>query len=286
MSVKLNIAANYASSAWSALATLIFAPVFLAWLGPEAYGLVGVYTLLQTALTLLDAGLGPALNRAMAAFSAGAMSAQGLRDLLRSVEWVIAAVALLVAASLWAGADWLAAHWLKLDRLSQAEAARALAIMGAILALRLVENVYRAGVIGLQKQVDLSLLTIVSTTLRTVGAAAILAFVSASVAAFFLWQLAAAMFSAAATAALLRRRLPAGERRARFSPSALRGVARYAGGMVAITIVSLLLSQLDKALLLKLRPLAEYGFYALAVTAAGAIVVPVGPINQALLPRL
>ena len=39
------------------------------------------------------------------------------------------------------------------------------------LALRLVENIYRAGLLGLQRQLDWSLINIAVVTLRTAGAA-------------------------------------------------------------------------------------------------------------------
>ncbi|MEQ1697194.1 MAG: hypothetical protein ABL901_15275 [Hyphomicrobiaceae bacterium] len=285
-SLKLNIIANYASSAWNALANLVFAPVFLAYLGVEAYGLIGTFILLQSCLTLMDMGLGPALNRSMALFSAGTLKPQGIRDLLRSIEWIVIGPAIAVAAALWMAASWLGLNWLKVEHLPQSQVSQALAIMGLVLGLRLVENIYRSGLNGLQRQVALSLLTIVTTTLRSAGAALVLIFISPTIPAFFQWQAVVALVSVVGTRMLLYRHLPAGERAARFSPVALGEVGRFAGGMLGITVLSLLLSQVDKFILLKLRPLTEYGYYALAIAAASAILIPVGPITQALLPRM
>jgi O-antigen/teichoic acid export membrane protein len=284
--LKFNIVANYASSAWSALANLVFAPVFLAYLGVEAYGLIGTFILLQSCLALMDMGLGPALNRSMALFSAGGLKPQGIRDLLRSIEWIVIGPAIAVAVALWVASQWLGLNWLKVEYLPQSEVAQALAIMGLVLGLRLVENIYRSGLNGLQRQVELSLFTIFATTLRSAGAALVLIFVSPTISVFFQWQAFVALVSVAGTRALLYRHLPAGERPARFSADALGEVGRFAGGMLGITLLSLLLSQVDKFILLKLRPLTEYGYYALAVAAAGAILIPVGPITQALLPRM
>ena len=284
--LKFNIAANYASSAWSALASIVFAPVFLAYLGVEAYGLIGTFILLQSCLALLDMGLGPALNRSMALFTAGVLKPQGIRDLLRSVEWIVTGPAIVVAVVLWVGARWLGVNWLKVEHLTQGDVSQALAIMGLVLGLRLIENIYRSGLNGLQRQVELSLLTIVTTTLRTAGAAALLAFVSPTISAFFTWQAVVALTSVIATRMLLYRHLPMGERAARFSKSALGEIGRYAGGMLGIAVLSLLLSQVDKFILLKMRPLTEYGYYALGIAAASAVLIPVGPINQALLPRI
>lgn len=286
MSLKFNIIANYVSSAWSALANLVFAPVFLAFLGVEAYGLIGTFVLLQSCLALMDMGLGPALNRSMALFSAGSLKPQDIRDLLRSIEWIVIGPAIAIAAVLWMAARWLGLNWLKVEHLPQVQVSQALAVMGLVLGLRLVENIYRSGLNGLQRQVELSLFTIVVTTLRSAGAALVLIFVSPTIPAFFQWQAVVALLSVMGTRLLLYRHLPAGERGARFSPVALGEVGRFAGGMLGITLLSLLLSQVDKFILLKLRPLTEYGYYALAIAAASAILIPVGPITQALLPRM
>jgi len=79
--------------------------------------------------------------------------------------------------------------------------------------------------------------------------------------------------------------VPKGERGGRFSVEALRGVWRFAGGMVGITFLALLLTQVDKILLSKLLTLSEFGYYTLAATAAGALFVLTGPITQAFYPR-
>jgi O-antigen/teichoic acid export membrane protein len=72
----------------------------------------------------------------------------------------------------------------------------------------------------------------------------------------------------------------------RFSLAALRGVGRFAGGMVGITFLSLLLTQVDKILLSKLLALTDYGYYSLAGVVAGALYLLVGPVTQAWFPRL
>ena len=285
MSVKVNIAANYVASAWNALAALVFAPVFLNLLGVEAYGLIGTFVLLQATLALMDMGLSPTLVRFMSLFRAGNLTAEGIRDLLRSIEWVIAAAAIAIAAGLAIAANWLSIHWLHPEHIARAEVAGSLSIMGLVLALRLFENIYRSALNGLEAQVSVAALTIATTTLRTAGAAVVLVVFGATIATFFWWQLGVAAASLVATGLVLYRRLPRVGRTPQFSLSALADVRSFAGGMVGITIMSLLLMQVDKVILLAQRPLADYGVYALAVAGAGAILVPIAPIAQALLPR-
>ena len=73
----------------------VFAPLYIKYLGVEAYGLIGVFTLLQAWLSLLDMGMTPALGREMARFMAGAHSRESIRDLLRSIEIIALAIAAL-----------------------------------------------------------------------------------------------------------------------------------------------------------------------------------------------
>jgi O-antigen/teichoic acid export membrane protein len=71
-----------------------------------------------------------------------------------------------------------------------------------------------------------------------------------------------------------------------FSITALRNESRFAGGVLGITFLALLLTQIDKVLLSNLLTLSEYGYYALATVMAGAIFTVAGPITQAWFPRL
>ena len=88
MSFRRNVIANYLGQAWVALMGLAFIPIYIRYLGIEAWGLMGLFALLQACLTLLDAGVTPTLGREMARFTAGEQSPQAIRDLLRTLESV------------------------------------------------------------------------------------------------------------------------------------------------------------------------------------------------------
>ena len=71
MSLKKNVIANYFGNGWAAIMGLVFIPVYIRFLGMEAYGLIGLYAFLQTALVIVDAGLSPTLSREMSRFAGG-----------------------------------------------------------------------------------------------------------------------------------------------------------------------------------------------------------------------
>ena len=71
MSLRRNVLANYLGQGWRAIMSLAFVPVYIKYLGIEAYGLIGIFVMLQAWLTLLDMGMKPALAREMARFTGG-----------------------------------------------------------------------------------------------------------------------------------------------------------------------------------------------------------------------
>lgn len=281
-----NLISNFIGQAWVAFMGLAFIPLYIHYLGIESYGLIGIFGVLVAWLSLLDMGLAPTLSREMARFTGGQHSAESIRDLLRSVELITVGIALSVACLMAIGAKWIAEYWVNAEHLPVKTVTEAFAVMGLITAFRLVEAVYRSSIIGLQKQVLFNLLNSIMATFRSLGALAILAWASPTIQAFFLWQALASVLTVLTLAFATHSVLPKAKRGAKFSLAALRSVWHFAGGMLGITLLSLLLMQTDKILLSKLLSLAEFGYYTLAATIAGALYVLIQPILQAWFPRL
>jgi O-antigen/teichoic acid export membrane protein len=285
-SVRLNIIANYIGSGWSALMGFVFVPVYISYLGIEAYGLIGLFATLQAWLSLLDLGLSPTLNREMARLRGGAHTPESIRDLLRSVETIYAIAAVFIALAVFLSSGWLASHWLHAERLPLDAVASALAITGLVIAFRWIGGLYRSALGGLQEQVWLNASNVVFSTFRGAGVIAVLAFVSDSINAFFVFQGILAALEAIVLGTMLHLALPPSEQRGRFSPSALRQIARFAGGVAGITFLALVLTQVDKVVLSGILPLAEFGHYALAGAVASALYMFVNPIAAAVGPKL
>lgn len=263
-----------------------FIPLYIGYLGVEAWGLVGFMSMLQAWLTLLDMGLSPTLSREMARFQAGTHSAQSIRDLLRSLEVVYGGVAVAVVGIVWLIAPWMAVHWLSATHLSATSVAHAIGMMGLVLAARMVEQVYRGAIQGLQRQVWLNGAQSVLSTLRWAGAVGVLAWLDSSIEAFFFWQGLISLLSVVILAHQTYYWLPHVEHPARFNLAALVRIRRFAGGMAATTFLSIMLMQIDKLLLSKLVSLEDFGYYILAASAAGALYFMMTPIVIAVSPRL
>lgn len=281
-----NILANYVGQGVASLLSLALVPVYIGYLGIEAYALVGLFAVVQAWLGLLDLGMTPTLGREMARFSARAVPVQFIRDLLRSLETIYFGLAIAVALTLTLGADFLAEHWLKVEHLPLEAVAGALSMLGIVVALRFCEGIYRSGLMGLQQQVWVNVAGTLLAFLRSLGALAVLAFVSPTVKAFFIWQGLVSLLSLVMLGVRLHRSLPAAPAPARFSREAIIEVRRFAGGIFGITLLGLLLTQVDKLLLSRLLTLTDFGYYLLASTIAAALYLVSAPIGQALAPVL
>lgn len=285
MALKKNIVANYLGQGWVALMQLAFIPLYIRYLGMEAYGLIGIFAILQAGLVLLDIGMTPTLNREMARFTAGAHTPQSIRELLHSLEMICVGLAFVIAISVWLASSWFSQHWLRAEQLPLDTVSEAITIMGLVAALRFVESIYRGAILGLQTQVWLNVVIAILATARGLGAVGILVWLSPTIEAFFLWQGCISLVSVIVLALRVHRTLPVAAQPVHFSMQALSGVWNFAQGMIATTFLSLLLTQVDKILLSRLLNLEEFGAYILAATVASALSLLVGPLAQGYYPR-
>ncbi len=157
--------------------------------------------------------------------------------------------------------------------------------MGIVVACRFIENIYVQCMAGLQQQVVQNAVGAVLATLRGLGVVGVLAWIAPTIEVFFVWQGLVSLLSIAVFSTLVYRILPESSRPARFSWPALSHIWRFAGGMLVISLLALLLTQVDKILLSRLLTLEALGYYLLAAMIATALRLIPGPITAAIYPR-
>jgi len=284
--IRHNIIANFIGQGWTGLMALVFLPVYINYLGIEAYGLIGLFTVLQTLLMLLDAGMTPTLNREMARYKSGAVDTQSIRDLLYSLEVICLCVAVTVGLVVWGLSGYIANHWLNADKLSIEVVYQSFAIMAFVIALRFGEGIYRGSLFGLEKQVWYNAVYSLLATLRYGGAVVILEWVSNSIEAFFLWQAVISILIVTLLSMKVHSLLPKMAAALKFSYKALSGIWKFAAGMMGITFFTMIFLQADKILVSKFSPLEGFGYYSLAATAAAILFMIVVPVTQAIYPKM
>ena len=281
-----NVVANVVGKGWSAAVSMGALPLYARLLGIEAYGVIGFFASLQAVLLVLDLGLAPTLVRSLAQLSASRdeRSAQTMRDLVWTFGLLFTAAGAVLGAGVCVLAPAIAVHWLRAEHLAVATLTRSVALMGLVLAAQWPGSLFVGGLMALQRQVAANVVQASLTTLRAAGALAVLAFVSPTLEAFFLWQAGVAVAQTVVTYLVLIGGMPPSAERARARLALIGERWRFAAGMAGIALMSIVLTQADKVVLSRQLTLSDYGYYSLAAVAAGATTVVAGPIISAAYP--
>lgn len=283
MTLGRNLLAGLTNSIWSALIVLAVVPFYLKYLGIEAYGLIGFFVTTQAVLSLLDMGMAPTINREVARCSAtGNLKEAGkLLHTLAVVYWTMAGLISLVILAL---APLIASYWLQSKQLSQETISNAVLLMGLVVACRWPIGLYHGALIGAQRVTVSSAINMAMVTIGSLGAVMVLAFVSPTIEAFFIWQASVGLIYAIVmrTAAW---RIIGKTKQNRFDVGELKRIWRFTAGMSAIGLTGLVFAQLDKVILSKMLGLEEFGHYMLATVVVSGLSLLVTPVYNVAYPR-
>ena len=288
MSLKHNILANYASQIYVTLIGILILPLYIKYMGAEAYGLVGFFAMLQMWFNLLDMGLTPTMARETARFKGGATDALSYRRLVRALEGVFITVALLGGGAMFLAAGYIACDWLQVSQLPIDEVKTSVQLMAAIVAMRWMCGLYRGAISGSERLVWLGGYNSFIATLRFVGVLLVLKFIGVTPTIFFSYQFCVAVVELACLlfyAYHLLPNIPQGNRLP-WSWAPLKPVLKFSLTIAFTSSVWVLVTQTDKLVLSKLLPLADYGYFTLAVLVASGVLVISGPVSGAIMPRM
>jgi O-antigen/teichoic acid export membrane protein len=283
--LKLNLFANFVGNGWAAAVQLICIPLYIKFMGVEAYGLIGFYVLVQSMVQILDLGLSPTINREMARYSVQPENASEAHDLVRTLEtgyWLIGVV---IGAAILAASAWIATHWIKSNQIPTRDITRAVMLMGILSVFQWPISFYQGGLMGLGRQVLYNSVAISFSTISNVGAVLILWLASPTVSAFFLWLTATNALKVACLAICLRKTMPRAQRPPRFDLVRIQNIGGFAAGMSGVAVCSLILSQSDKLILSKLLNLKVFGYYCLAGTLGTGLSMIVTAVFNTIFPR-
>lgn len=261
-------------------------PIYLHYMGIEAIGLVGFFLMLQSWFQLLDLGLTPTLSREMSLFCAGVYNAQVVLQRLRSLEWILGGLAILAIVSFWFFQSWIAVNWLKVQSLNIDLVATCVFMMGLAGILRWLTGLYRAGLIGLEKQLWVNGALVILTTIKFVVVLPVIALSNSPSLAFFKFQVLIALVELSIFARVLYRSLGGHPKSILPCSVALKAMWPTASAMAFMAGMWVFLTQIDKLILSRVLSLEAFGYFTLAVAVAGGVLILVPPLNQVLQPRM
>lgn len=286
--LKKNILFNYLGQLYlSAIGICIF-PLYLKYIGGEAYGLVGFFVMLQTWMLLFDLGMSPTLSRQVAISNAQGDS-KDLKRLLRSLETIFFVIAAVISILMYAFSDMIAKKWLIIKELNINEVAVCIALMGGVVSFRWFTTLYKSGINGYERQVWINVANIIVITLRLPVALFIFIFIHNPLVIYFLYQLIISLCELIIFQRKMYNCLPETSRNIKIpliSGNILKKVFPFAVGTAYTAGIWVLLTQLDKLLLSKVLTLSDFGFFSLVATLVGGILMLSTPVSNAILPRL
>lgn len=286
-SVKKNAIANYLGTFYSLLVGIVCLPLYLKYLGAEAYGLVGFFTVMQAWLGILDLGFSPTLSRQAAYARSRPEGFSVFADILKSFELLFALLSLCIFVMIYFLSETMAASWFDAKQLTHDIIASSVTLMGLIVAVRFQSTLYRSGIMGLEHQVWLNKANVVFSSFKFVGALLYMAFISADIAHYFVYQSVIAVLEFLVIKLKLYSLLPEGlNLKPRFVWLEVKQILPFSLGIAYTASLWVLVTQLDKLILSKVLPLAEYGYFALVAVIAGGLLQLTSPISQAIQPRL
>jgi O-antigen/teichoic acid export membrane protein len=280
-----NIIANFVGRFWSVLSNYLFIPLYIHLLGIESYSIISFSLILVSIMSLLDAGMTATLSRE---FANKVSSAKEKLTILSTLEMLYCGVAILIVVLFLVGANSITTQFIKVSVIPTNEVVQSIQILGIGIAFQMLANFYMGGFIGLEQQVKANAYQILWGVFRNGMVIAVIWYVP-SILWFFAWQVFTTFVYALFLRQQLIKNLLLSDNSASFSflfdKKVLQKTKNFAGGMLLISIVAAINTQLDKLAISKLLPIEELGYYTLAIALAQGLLVIVNPIATATLPR-
>ncbi len=285
--VRFNVAANIAGQIWSVLLAIICTPFFIKLLGIEGYALIAFYTVLQATLQILDLGLATTVNREVARLSPKANPGD-IRELGQFAAtaqrwyWTLGCGTGIV---MYFATPCIANAWLNTGNTLQDDVTDSAKLFGLLACLQWPLLFYQNGLLGMQRQVTLNLITIPFSALSNLGGLLFLWLGPRSVASLFSWQALTLLIQLVVIHAQFWRCLGVPRDARRASLGVIKDRWRFSLGMGGISLTGYLLTHLDKLVLSRLLSLESFGHYSLAGTLARGLYVMITPVFNAYFPR-
>lgn len=282
--MKKNIIANIIGKFWSILSGFLFIPLYIKYLGFESYAIISFTLIIAGVMAVLDAGLTATLSREFARVDNFQADKIRIFKTLESVYFIIIGLSIFLVYSL---SGTIANNWLNLSAYDPEKVSFFLKIISFDIGFQLLLRFYMGGLLGLEEQVKANLYQVGWGVLRN-GIVVVAIWAIPTLEMFFIWQAVSTVIFTFLIGISLRKDLIGQIKfdfKFKIELSVFKNIWKFAGGMLLISLVAALNTQLDKLAISKLLPIDSLGYYTLAVSISLGIIVLVNPISVALLPR-
>jgi O-antigen/teichoic acid export membrane protein len=279
-----NVFINLLGAGYGTALQFLVLPISVKYLGPEALGLVGVFGVVVAVCAVFDSPLSTFVTRQISIYSGSGDKKQAMPDLVRTIEVAyLGFIGVVFLASL-LFVPYLAEKWINAHNISTTSIQYVFFMLTVQMVAQFFSGLYLGALNGLQQFSKSNAITAVTGSLRAIGSIAILVLMSQPLIYFFLWQAIVTIATAVVLAYFLWSALPS--KRGSFRKDELNACKSYGWGIFQVGCSAALYSQMDKVLLSRLLPLADFGYYSIATSMISLINRASMPIFQVLLPSL
>jgi O-antigen/teichoic acid export membrane protein len=280
-----NVVANFLGRSWSILILLFLTPFYIEILGFESYGLIGFFTTVQAIATLLEVGFPLAINKTCAQFTAGKISAEETSVVIKGFEKFFIAASLLFCFVSLPFAYLLTEYWFEFSVLTDNDVNFALICIFVLTAFRFPIGLYLGVLTGLQKQVQVNVLSIIFSSLRLGGAALVIMFWSPDIGAFFVIQIFFSLVEVFVVREISWKSHGYFRKDVTLSWDLVKKHTSFAVEVGVITVLGIVLLQMDKIVVSGMLSLRDFGHYSLISMISAGLATLGYPVATASFPH-
>lgn len=278
----LSILSTYVNKLWGFVSVFLFIPIYIRYLGMEAYAVIGFYALLLGVISFADAGLSSAVTREFAAFN----TANYKYSILRLIEKIYALICISIALLIFFCAPIIAEYWLTSKTIPITTLTYYIRLIGVGISIQLISSLYYGALFGIDYQVQANFYQVVWSVSRSLGAIVVMLIVGKTLEVFFICQIICNVIYVfkirTKVITILKgfighlyieiKKLP-------------RNIMEYVGGMSLVAIISSINSQVDKIVISSAFSLTIYGYYTLVSSLSQLPTMLSTPLAVSLFPR-
>lgn len=281
-----NTTANLISRLWTIISNFLFVPVYIHYLGAEAYGLTTFFATMQVVLNLMGAGLSQTLRREFASKNVEDTLLYKYKQ-LRSVEFIYIIIALIIVLLCCLLSGPISSRWLQAVVIDVRIVRRCIALMGGSIAIQLLANLYIGVLFGSEKQVLANTIQVIWSIVRN-GGVIIALFVYRSVLIFFAWFVLCDFLYSVVLRIYINRRVLRSLNNKEWWFTDFKYLSRiykYALGILAISVGYVINSQIDKIIISHSFSLTELGAYNTMFSLSYLSTIIASAVGIAVFPR-
>ena len=282
---QIRIFSHTGAQAWSAFLQLFSIPFYFIILGPESYGLLGIFASIESLVIIIDMTISSTVSRETARKLVIELRGTVKYFILKISKYYI--IITIVCSILFFLLIKLLLQKITIDNPFFYSQVINFSIVAALtISLRLGISFTRSILIGDQRQTALSIISIIFVTLRIGGSFVLLYFISNDFLTFLIWNMFSFILELLALSIFVDKIFGESDKSKIFDSNIMGDVVYFAPKMFFLAISSLIITQSDRVLISLKYDLIELGQYNYAKNFVLGMFVLSGGIYAFLYPTI